>query len=112
MLDQFLKLTDSACSIGLTSGFSIFSLEIRWYALSYIFGLILGQIYLKNIIKLNYYNNLINEKHIENFLIWAMLGIIIGGRLGYIIFYNLPYYIYDPIKFYLCGKEACHFMGV
>ena len=58
MLDQFLKLTDSACSIGLTSGFSIFSLEIRWYALSYIFGLILGQIYLKNIIKLNYYNNL------------------------------------------------------
>ena len=89
MLDQFLKLTDSACSIGLTSGFSIFSLEIRWYALSYIFGLILGQIYLKNIIKLNYYNNLINEKHIENFLIWAMLGIIIGGRLGYIIFYNL-----------------------
>ena len=65
MLDQFLKLTDSACSIGLTSGFSIFSLEIRWYALSYIFGLILGQIYLKNIIKLNHYKGFIQEKHID-----------------------------------------------
>ncbi|MFP6778701.1 MAG: prolipoprotein diacylglyceryl transferase [Alphaproteobacteria bacterium] len=111
MLDQFLKFTDTACSIGLTSGFSIFSIEIRWYALSYIFGIILGQIYLKNIIKLNYYNKFVNQRHIENFLLWAMLGIIIGGRLGYIIFYNLPYYIYDPIKIFFVWQGGMSFHG-
>ena len=111
MFEQIFKFTETACSIGLTSGFAIFSLEIRWYALSYIFGLLLGQIYLKDIIKLDVYKNIINEKHIENFLLWAMLGIIIGGRLGYVIFYNLPYYIINPLQILYVWQGGMSFHG-
>ena len=111
MFEQLIRLTETSCSLGLTAGFSIFSLEIRWYALAYIFGLILGQIYLKIIIKLNNYKNFIKEQHIENFLLWAMLGIIIGGRLGYIIFYNLHYYISSPMKILYVWQGGMSFHG-
>ena len=109
MIDEFIRLTETSCSLGLTSGFSLFSIEIRWYALSYIFGLILGQIYIKNIIKSN--DNRISEKHIENFLLWAMLGIIIGGRLGYVIFYNFSYYILNPMKILYVWQGGMSFHG-
>ncbi len=111
MIDQFIKLTETACSLGLTSGLSIFSLEIRWYAISYILGLILGQLYIKNIITIKKYKNIINHIHIDNFLIWAMLGIIIGGRLGYILFYNFSFYINSPIKILYVWQGGMSFHG-
>ena len=111
MFEYIFKFTESACSLGFTSGFSIFSLEIRWYSLSYIFGLILGQIYIKNIIKLEKYKNIINERHLENFLIWAMLGIILGGRLGYVLFYNFSYYIINPVKILYVWQGGMSFHG-
>jgi len=111
MIDQFIKLTETQCSLGLTSGFSIFSIEIRWYAISYILGLILGQLYIKNIIKIKKYKNFITDLHIDNFLIWAMLGIIIGGRLGYILFYNFSFYINSPIKILYVWQGGMSFHG-
>ena len=54
MFDKFIYLTESACSLGYTAGFSIISFEIRWYALSYILGILLGQKYINYIIKLNF----------------------------------------------------------
>lgn len=111
MLNEIITLTESACSLGLTSGFSVFSIEIRWYALSYIFGLIIGQIYLKNIIKLKTYKKFLNKKNIEDFLLWAMLGIIAGGRIGYIIFYNLSYYISNPTKIFYVWQGGMSFHG-
>ena len=35
-----------------------------------------------------YYQNLYSNKNIDSFLIWAVLGVIIGGRTGYVIFYQ------------------------
>ncbi len=56
----------------------IFSLEIRWYSLSYIFGVLLGLFYCKKI--------LIKEKHIselfDDLISYIIIGIIVGGRLG------------------------------
>jgi len=111
MIEQFLKLTETQCSLGLTSGFSIFSIEIRWYALSYIIGLILGQVYIKNIIKIKKYKTFITNVQIENFILWAMLGIIIGGRLGYIVFYNFSFYINSPIKILYVWHGGMSFHG-
>ena len=111
MIDKFVNFTETQCSLGLTSGFSIFSIEIRWYAISYILGLILGQLYIKNIIKVQNYKNYITNIHIESFLIWAMLGIIIGGRLGYIIFYNFSFYINSPIKILYVWQGGMSFHG-
>ena len=69
--------------------FQIFSLEIRWYSLSYIIGILMGWILSK---KIFISNKEIKEKF-DDYLTYLILGIIIGGRLGYVIFYNFNYYI-------------------
>ena len=89
MLENFIKLTESYCSIGLTAGFSIMGLEIRWYAISYIIGLLGGLYYIKYLLKLDKIQTSISPKLIDNVLVWIMSGIILGGRLGYVLFYNL-----------------------
>ena len=68
--------------------FQIFSLEIRWYSLAYIFGIIFGWLYCKN--KLIKDEKLLNL--FDDLLAYLIIGIILGGRLGYVIFYNLEYY--------------------
>ena len=87
---------------------SIFSFEIRWYSLSYIFGIILGWQYCKKKI----INN--NDKIAEQFdhlLTYIVLGIIIGGRLGYVLFYNLTYYINNPLEIIFLWNGGMSFHG-
>ena len=66
----------------------IFSIEIRWYSLAYITGILLGW-FLSNKIFIS--NPNLKEKF-DDFITYIILGIIVGGRLGYVIFYNLEYY--------------------
>ncbi len=70
--------------------FQVFSLEIRWYSLSYIFGLIFGWIYCKKIL----IENLKIKKLFDDYIVYLILGIIIGGRLGYVFIYN-PFYFLE-----------------
>ena len=67
---------------------NLFSLEIRWYSLAYIFGILLGWIYCKKI--------LIKDKNLsllfDDLISYIIIGVIIGGRLGYVIFYNPSFY--------------------
>ena len=67
----------------------IFSFEIRWYSLAYIFGILIGWLYCKK--------KLINDKKIlvlfDDLLAYLIIGIIVGGRIGYVIFYNPEYYL-------------------
>ena len=65
-----------------------FSIEIRWYSLAYIFGILIGWIVSKRILISD--DNL--KKRFDDFVTYIILGIIIGGRLGYVLFYNLNYY--------------------
>ena len=75
--------------------FNIFSLEIRWYSLSYIFGVILGWLYCKKkLIK----NDSI-QKLFDDYLIYLILGIVLGGRFGYVLIYNIKYYC-QPSKYF------------
>ena len=69
--------------------FNILSLEIRWYSLSYIFGIILGWLYCKK----KLINDVKYQELFDDYIFYLVLGIIIGGRLGYILFYNLEYYL-------------------
>ena len=62
-----------------------FSIEIRWYSLSYIVGILLGWVLGKKIFITN--PNL--KENFDDFITYVILGIIVGGRLGYVIFYNL-----------------------
>ena len=69
--------------------FQIFSLEIRWYSLAYIVGILIGWILSKKIFLTN---QQVNVKF-DDYITYLILGIIIGGRLGYVFIYNLDYYL-------------------
>src|SRR5262249_51342760 len=69
---------------------------IRWYALSYIAGILLGWLYARMLVA--------NERYwggpapltaldLDDFVLWVTLDIILGGRLGYVLFYNLDHFI-------------------
>ena len=72
----------------------IFSLEIRWYSLAYIFGIIFAWIYCKKILIKD--NN--TSKLFDDLISHLIIGIILGGRLGYVLFYNIKYYLANPIE--------------
>ena len=87
--------------------FQIFSVEIRWYSLSYIFGIILGWFYCKKfLIKDKKINNLFDD-----LITYLILGIIIGGRLGYVIFYNPVYYSKNLIEIFMIWNGGMSFHG-
>ncbi len=85
----------------------IFSLQIRWYSLAYIFGIILGWIYCKKkLIKDEKLFNLFND-----FLTYVIIGIILGGRLGYVLFYNLEYFLNNFSEVFMIWKGGMSFHG-
>ena len=85
----------------------IFSIEIRWYSLAYIFGILIGWLYCKKI--------LIKDKNIsklfDDLISYLIIGIILGGRLGYVIFYNLEYFLSNPIEILMIWQGGMSFHG-
>ncbi len=86
-------------------------LEIRWYSLAYIFGIFLGFYYAKYLIKKFWYKENVNVQVLDNFLIYLILGIILGGRLGYILFYNFNYYYQNPLEILFLWRGGMSFHG-
>ena len=87
--------------------FQILSLEIRWYSLAYIIGIILVGLYCKK--------KLIKDPHIINlfddFITYLVVGVILGGRLGYALFYNLKYYLENPFEILMVWNGGMSFHG-
>jgi phosphatidylglycerol:prolipoprotein diacylglycerol transferase len=87
--------------------FQILSLEIRWYSLAYIIGIILGWAYCKK--------KLIKDQHIlglfDDFITYLVIGVILGGRLGYALFYNLKYYLENPFEILMIWHGGMSFHG-
>ena len=85
----------------------IFSIEIRWYSLAYIFGILIGWLYCKKI--------LIKDKNIsklfDDLISYLIIGIILGGRLGYVLFYNLEYFLSNPIEILMIWHGGMSFHG-
>jgi len=84
-------------------------LDIRWYSLAYIFAFIFGSILIKNLNKQSY--NLLSNTQIDNFFIWAVIGVIIGGRLGYVFFYQPKLFFLDPLYLFEIWKGGMSFHG-
>ena len=87
--------------------FQIISLEIRWYSLAYIIGIILGWAYCKK--------KLIEEQRIlglfDDFITYLIIGVILGGRLGYALFYNPKYYLENPLEILMVWNGGMSFHG-
>ena len=87
--------------------FQIFSLEIKWYSLSYIIGILTGWILAKRILIKD--NNL--REKFDDYITYVILGIIIGGRLGYILFYNFDYYLNNIADVFKVWQGGMSFHG-
>lgn len=71
-------------------------LAIRWYALAYVVGIVLGwRLALRFAAKPG---SVVRPLEIDDLVVWATLGIILGGRLGYVLFYNLSFYLDQPLR--------------
>jgi phosphatidylglycerol:prolipoprotein diacylglycerol transferase len=74
---------------------------IRWYALAYIFGILIGWGYARFLVQSK---NLWGGKapmtvtDFDDFVLWVTVGIILGGRTGYVLFYNLPHFASHPAE--------------
>ena len=88
-------------------------LSIRWYSLSYIFGILLGWWLGKRIINhiLKISKLKFKLKEFDDLITYIIISIIIGGRLGYVIFYNLNYFISNPIDIFKVWEGGMSFHG-
>ena len=84
-------------------------IKIRWYALSYIVGILLSWFLILKIIKIKKID--LNSKEISDLISNCMIGIIIGGRLGYVIFYNPEYYSNNLVEIFKIWNGGMSFHG-
>ena len=85
----------------------IFSLEIRWYSLAYIFGILIGWFLSKKI----FISDIELKEKFDDYITYLILGIIIGGRLGYVFFYNINYYSNNLIEIFKIWQGGMSFHG-
>jgi phosphatidylglycerol:prolipoprotein diacylglycerol transferase len=84
-------------------------LAVRWYALAYLVGFIGGWRYC---IHLARRTGLPPRPHdLDDFVAWAVIGVILGGRLGFVLFYNLPYYLENPLEILMVWQGGMSFHG-
>jgi phosphatidylglycerol:prolipoprotein diacylglycerol transferase len=92
-----------------------FELALRWYALAYISGILIGwrmvimtvktsRLWIKN-------QPVMTLTHIEDLLTWVILGVIFGGRLGYVLFYQPSYYLQNPSEIVYVWQGGMAFHG-
>ena len=85
----------------------IFSLEIRWYSMAYILGILVGWVLAKRF----FIENLQLKEKFDDYITYLILGIILGGRLGYVIFYNFDYYINNINDIFKIWQGGMSFHG-
>ncbi|MDC1356445.1 prolipoprotein diacylglyceryl transferase [Pseudomonadota bacterium] len=84
-------------------------IQIRWYAISYIAGILLSWALILKIIKFKSLK--INKNVISELISNSMIGIIVGGRLGYVIFYNPEYFINNLVEIFKLWNGGMSFHG-
>ncbi|MCE2519648.1 MAG: prolipoprotein diacylglyceryl transferase [Alphaproteobacteria bacterium] len=84
-------------------------LAIRWYALAYIAGIVLGWRYA--IVLARSSPGSIPRAAVDDFLLWATLGIIVGGRLGYVLVYQPAWFLDHPLEAFALWQGGMSFHG-
>src|ERR1700709_580569 len=88
-------------------------IAIRWYALAYIGGIVLGWVYARALIKSeNLWGGAPRRRLRMEVFIWGVRrGITVGGRTGYVLFYNLPFFVQHPAEIFELWKGGMSFHG-
>jgi phosphatidylglycerol:prolipoprotein diacylglycerol transferase len=87
---------------------------VRWYALAYIAGILLGWFYVRTIIRAPRVWGgpaPLTLTDFDDFILWVTIGIIAGGRIGYVLFYNPSYFAQHPIEVLYLWNGGMSFHG-
>jgi phosphatidylglycerol:prolipoprotein diacylglycerol transferase len=79
--------------------FSIGSFQLRYYSLMYLVAFAI--VYFLTLYRVKNENYEYTGETVQDYLVWAMLGLICGGRFGYALFYNFTYYFQHPLEIVL-----------
>lgn len=95
--------------------FTIGPFAVRWYALAYLAGVLLGAGYGMTLLarKTLWRDGKppFEPDAIWDFAFWAVIGIVVGGRLGYVLFYNFPFYLANPAEIVAVWDGGMSFHG-
>lgn len=84
-------------------------LAIRWYGLAYVAGLVIGWRYVRRLAAGP--PEVASARDVDDFLVWATLAVVLGGRIGYVLFYQLPYYSAHPLAALEIWRGGMSFHG-
>lgn len=95
--------------------FSIGPLSVHWYGLAYVAGIMIGWFYARKLIDRPTLwkgdTAPMTKTHLDDFLVWIAVGIVVGGRTGYILFYDLAPMLEDPIRIIQIWTGGMSFHG-
>lgn len=90
-------------------------IAIRWYALSYIAGILLGWLYARRIVTNDALwgrgSSPISKRRLDDFVVFATLGIVVGGRLGYVFIYDFQHFLDQPLSVFALWEGGMSFHG-
>jgi phosphatidylglycerol---prolipoprotein diacylglyceryl transferase len=88
---------------------------VRWYGLAYFAGILIGWWYARRLVGDNrlwgYRNPPLTRANIDDFLVWLVIGIVLGGRIGYALFYQPGHFLDDPLAFLRLWEGGMSFHG-
>ena len=93
---------------------SIGPLSVRWYGLAYLAGLVLGWRYMRYLLsRPGLWNGAppMKPDQVDDFLLWATLGTVLGGRLGYVFLYEPGTFLADPMRILMVWQGGMSFHG-
>ncbi len=88
---------------------SVGPVAIRWYAVAYLLGFVLGWWYCMVLARMNPDGP--SDKQYDDYLAWAVIGTVLGGRLGYVLFYQFDFYLNNPLEMFYVWHGGMSFHG-
>ena len=89
-------------------------LSVHWYGAAYVVGILFGWWYARRLVA----NRALwageppmQPKDIDDFLLWAVIGIIVGGRMGYVLFYEMSLFLDNPLRIAMLWTGGMSFHG-
>lgn len=95
--------------------FSLGPIAVHWYGLAYVAGILLGWFYARRLVsRKDLWRNdtpPATLAQLDDFLVWAALGVIFGGRIGYILFYDFAAIVDNPMRAFEIWNGGMSFHG-
>ena len=95
--------------------FEIGPIRVHWYGIGYVVSIMLGWYYARRMVtNPNLWRDgkaPVTVLQLDDFVLYAALGIVIGGRTGYELFYDLPNFLADPLRFFRVYDGGMSFHG-